>query len=96
MSTIAKRKAAAQEEFARIFDKRERTIEMLVRLEDKLKGARRKLARLEKAGVKAAKATALPETPDLVSDALDIPGFLRREPTLSESCDHLASALIQS
>jgi hypothetical protein len=73
MSLIAKRKAAAQEEFAKIFAKREAAIETLVRLETKLKGARRTLARLEK---RSAAARALQEGPDLMSDKIEIPGFV--------------------
>ena len=75
--SIAKRKTAAQDEFARIFAKREAAIELLLKYETKLKHARRTLVRLEKAERKQ-KTAADNWPPDLLNDSLEIPGFVRK------------------
>jgi hypothetical protein len=81
-SLFDRRKLKAQEEFARLFNRREQLIEALVRVELKLKFVRRRLARYEKK-TKGASAVDLVVTgfqePDLLSDEIEIPGFVRQE-----------------
>ena len=100
MATIAKRKVEAQDEFARLFAKREQIIFALVRIESKLKDSRRRLARLSKADAKARSAPdhypGLNDSPDLTSPKHEIPGFVRKDETLGESCDRIVSEMLQS